>query len=50
MELFDELIECEVGIVIPYFQQLIEFCLEVGRFSKMTMSDTVCCRQVSMTS
>lgn len=30
MELFDELIECEVAIVVPYLSSLLEFCLKVG--------------------
>ena len=29
MDLFDELIEIEVGVVVPYLQPLLEFCLEV---------------------
>ena len=30
MELFDELVECEVGIVVPHLGPLIQFCLEVA--------------------
>ena len=30
MELFDELVECDVGIVVPHLTALIHFCLEVA--------------------
>nr|XP_006824744.1 PREDICTED: importin-4-like [Saccoglossus kowalevskii] len=30
MELFDELVECEVSIVVPHIKILVEFCLEVA--------------------
>lgn len=30
MELFDELIECEVAIVAPYLSSLLEFCLKLA--------------------
>ena len=30
MELFDELVECDVAIVAPHLQPLIQFCLEVA--------------------
>lgn len=29
LELFDELVEVEVGIVIPYVKALVELCLQV---------------------
>lgn len=29
MDLFDELIEIEVAILVPYLETLIQFCLEV---------------------
>ena len=29
MELFDEMIECELTLVGPHFQSLVQFCLEV---------------------
>ena len=30
MELFDELVECDIGIVVPYLSSLIQFCLEIA--------------------
>ncbi len=30
MEIFDELAECEVGIIQPHIKTVIEFCLEIG--------------------
>ncbi|XP_070574661.1 importin-4-like [Ptychodera flava] len=30
LELFDELVECEVTIVVPHIKVLVEFCLEVA--------------------
>ena len=30
MELFDELIESDVGIVVPHLTALIQFCLELA--------------------
>lgn len=35
MELFDELVECEVGIVVPHLPSLIHFCLDVGSNSSL---------------
>ena len=29
MELFDELLDCEVVMVVPYLVSLLTFCLEV---------------------
>ena len=29
MELFDEMIECELSLVGPHLQLLVQFCLEV---------------------
>ena len=31
MELFDELMECDITLISPFLQQLVEFCLEVRR-------------------
>ena len=28
MEVFDELVECEVSIVVPHLKSLLDFCLE----------------------
>ena len=30
MELFDELMECDITLISPFLQQLVEFCLEVS--------------------
>lgn len=30
MELFDELVECDVGIVVPHLTTLIQFCLDIA--------------------
>lgn len=30
MEVFDELIESEVSIVVPHITEIVRFCLEVG--------------------
>ena len=30
MELFDELVECDVGVVAPHLLALIQFCLELA--------------------
>ncbi len=30
MELFDELVECDVAIVMPHLLPLIQFCLELA--------------------
>ena len=38
MDIFDELVESEVGIVIPHVKSLVEFCLEVPQLA-MLISD-----------
>ena len=30
MDIFDELVEAEVGMIIPFVKSLTEFCLEVS--------------------
>lgn len=30
MEVFDELMESEVSIVVPHITEIVRFCLEVG--------------------
>ncbi|XP_077982824.1 importin-4-like [Glandiceps talaboti] len=35
LELFDELVECEVTIVVPHIKVLVEFCLEIGANSNL---------------
>ena len=30
MELLDELVECEVSIVVPHIKPCVEFCCQVG--------------------
>uniref|UniRef100_A0A4W3GMF9 Uncharacterized protein n=1 Tax=Callorhinchus milii TaxID=7868 RepID=A0A4W3GMF9_CALMI len=30
MEVFDELMESEVSIIVPHLAQIVQFCLEVG--------------------
>ena len=29
MEILDELIECEVGLIVPYINSIVQVCLEV---------------------
>ena len=29
MDMFDELVEIEVGIIVPYVKSLVELCLQV---------------------
>ena len=29
LDIFDELVQVEVGIIIPYVKSLIEFCMQV---------------------
>ncbi|XP_051970672.1 importin-4-like isoform X1 [Xyrauchen texanus] len=31
MEVFDELLESEVSIVVPYIAEIVQFCLEIGK-------------------
>lgn len=45
MDLFDELIEIEVGVITPYLQPLIEFCLEIG--SNVSLGDGIRVRALS---
>lgn len=35
MEVFNELIESEVSIIIPHVADIISFCLEVGSMSEL---------------
>ncbi|ELT89259.1 hypothetical protein CAPTEDRAFT_159396 [Capitella teleta] len=30
LEIFDELVECEVGVIVPHIKTIMEFCLLVG--------------------
>ena len=30
MEILDELIECEVALIVPYIGSIVQVCLEVG--------------------
>ncbi|XP_065827818.1 importin-4-like [Oscarella lobularis] len=36
MEVFDELVECEVSIVVPHLKSLLDFCLEAGASSALS--------------
>jgi hypothetical protein len=29
LEIFDELVECEVGVIVPHIKTILEFCLHV---------------------
>ena len=31
LELFDELVECEVSVLVPHIKLVIQFCLDVSR-------------------
>lgn len=48
MELFDELVECDVGIVVPHLVSLIQFCLDVG--SNASIGDNVRVKALSFVS
>ena len=48
MELFDELVECEVGMVIPHLASLINFCLEIA--SNTTLGDNIRVKALSFVS
>ena len=41
MELFDEMIECELTLVGPHFQSLVQFCLEVYLHNVLNTYDIV---------
>ena len=30
MDIFDELIECEVAVVVPHLKLVLEFCMKVS--------------------
>lgn len=57
MELFDELVECDVSIVVPHLKDVLEFCLEVGHcrryqlwvFSNVHMTARLLYRRLSQT-
>ncbi|GFQ72607.1 importin-4 [Trichonephila clavata] len=34
LEIFDELVECEVGVLAPHLRGLVEFCLETAKSDK----------------
>ena len=36
MEILDELIECEVGVIVPYIGPIVEFCLQVWELLNVT--------------
>lgn len=38
MEVFDELLESEVSIVVPHIAEIVRFCLEVG-FNKLCFAN-----------
>lgn len=48
MELFDELVECEVGMVIPHLATLINFCLEIA--GNTTLGDNIRVKALSFVS
>lgn len=48
MELFDELVECDVGIVVPHLPSLIQFCLNVG--SNTSLGDSIRVKALSFVS
>ena len=48
MELFDELVECDVGIVVPHLSALIHFCLEVA--STATLGNNIRVKALSFVS
>ena len=41
MEILDELLECEVGVIVPHLKTVIEFCLQVSIFFHLSSSDIV---------
>lgn len=44
MEVFDELMESEVAIVVPHIAEIVRFCLEVGlHFTHVCLSFNSCC-------
>jgi len=49
MELFDELVECEVAIIAPYLNSLLEFCLAVSMHALCihTRTYTLMCAEYS---
>ncbi|XP_065913448.1 importin-4-like [Dysidea avara] len=48
MELFDELVECEVAIVAPYLTSLLEFCLTLA--SNASLGNTIRVKALSVVS
>lgn len=48
MELFDELVECDVGIVVPHLATLIQFCLEIA--STATLGNNIRVKALSFVS
>lgn len=48
MELFDELVECDVGIVVPHLTNLIQFCLEVA--STLSLGNNIRVKALSFVS
>ena len=48
MELFDELVECDVGIVVPHLPSLIQFCLNLG--SNLSLGDSIRVKALSFVS
>ncbi|XP_019849477.1 PREDICTED: importin-4-like [Amphimedon queenslandica] len=45
MELFDELMECELSLISAFLQQLVEFCLQTG--SNVNLSDGIRVKSLS---
>ena len=39
LDIFDELIECEIGIVIPHIKSIAEFCLALA--SEPSLDDSI---------
>ena len=48
MELFDELVECDVAIVVPHLTTLIQFCLELA--SLATLGNSIRVKALSFVS
>ena len=50
LDLFDELVEIEIGIIIPYVKALVELCLQVNmpfQYSATIFVDA-CCTIISI--
>ena len=45
MEILDELIECEVALIVPYIGGIVQVCLEVGTKKAKIVKSIVCFSQ-----